>query len=524
MKKSLRNVLLITADQWRGECLSALHHPCVKTPNLDALISESVVFENHYSVCAPCGPSRASLLTGMYLQNHRSCRNGTPLDERHTNIALEMRNAGYAPALFGYTDTSRDPRTTAPELLSRHAYEGVLPGFNAETLLTDDLIPWIEHLKSRGYKIPERNHFVYHHIADYPEAENRGRTFPPPIYEAGDSVTAFLTNEAKAYLSKQNTSWFIHVSYLRPHPPFVAPKPYNSMYAASDVPFPIRAETAEKEASIHPWLGRALDAIGDWFDPWMQSSIGDDGYDKDIRQVRATYYGLITKVDHYVGELIQHLKQMGTYDDTMIIFTSDHGELLGDHWLFGKRGYFDQGYRIPLIVRDPRMEANSCRNRHITNFTESVDIMPTILEWLNLDVPRQCDGRSLLPFCRGEIPSDWRTEVHWEYDFRDVSDPTLEKELGISMDQCALNVIRDEQFKYVHFNGLPPLFFNLEDDPDSLKNLVGDQDYGLKILEYAQKLLSWRMQNDERILTGMKLTSEGVVERQNQGAVLDTYL
>ena len=165
------------------------------------------------------------------------------------------------------------------------------------------------------------------------------------------------------------------------------------------------------------------------------------------------------------------------------------------------------------------MEANSYRNRHITNFTESVDIMPTILEWLDLDVPRQCDGRSLLPFCRGEIPSDWRTEVHWEYDFRDVSDPTLEKELGISMDQCALNVIRDEQFKYVHFNGLPPLFFNLEDDPDSLKNLVGDQDYGLKILEYAQKLLSWRMQNDERILTGMKLTSEGVVERQNQGAV-----
>ena len=104
------NILFITADQWRGDCLSALNHPHVKTPNLDALAADGVIFKRHYAQAIPCGPSRACLYTGMYLQNHRSVLNGTPLDARHTNVALEARKAGYKPALFGYTDVSLDPR------------------------------------------------------------------------------------------------------------------------------------------------------------------------------------------------------------------------------------------------------------------------------------------------------------------------------------------------------------------------------------------------------------------------------
>ena len=104
------NVLFITADQWRWECLSALGHPMVKTPNLDALAREGVLFASHYANAVPCGPSRTSLHTGMYLQNHRSGTNGTPLEARHTNWAKEAAAAGYDPVLFGYTDTSLDPR------------------------------------------------------------------------------------------------------------------------------------------------------------------------------------------------------------------------------------------------------------------------------------------------------------------------------------------------------------------------------------------------------------------------------
>jgi len=123
------NVLLITADQWRGNCLSTLGHPVVKTPCLDALAAEGVLFRNHYTQCVPCGPSRASLLTGMYMMNHRSVRNGTPLDARFTNIALEARKLGYEPGLIGYTDTSYDPRLLHERDPSRGRYDNVMPGF-----------------------------------------------------------------------------------------------------------------------------------------------------------------------------------------------------------------------------------------------------------------------------------------------------------------------------------------------------------------------------------------------------------
>ena len=117
------NVLFITADQWRADCLSALDHPIVQTPNLDALARNGVLFRKHFANAVPCGPSRASLHTGMYLQNHRSGTNGTPLDARHTNWAKETAAAGYDPVLFGYTDTSLDPRQL------------------------DDDDPWLQHLR-----------------------------------------------------------------------------------------------------------------------------------------------------------------------------------------------------------------------------------------------------------------------------------------------------------------------------------------------------------------------------------------
>ncbi len=122
------NILFITADEWRGECLSALGHPHVKTPHLDALAADGVSFRFHYAQATPCGPSRTCLFTGMYMQNHRSVLNGTPLDARHTNVALEARKAGYKPARFGYTDVSPDPRQYAPGDYVLGSYEGVLPG------------------------------------------------------------------------------------------------------------------------------------------------------------------------------------------------------------------------------------------------------------------------------------------------------------------------------------------------------------------------------------------------------------
>ena len=141
------NVLFITADQWRGDCLSALGHPCLRTPHLDRLAESGVLFTRHFSQATPCSPGRASLYTGLYLHNHRVVVNGTP---------LEARKLGYEPLLFGYTDTGVDPRSRAPgdpDLL--RTYGGVLPGMTPVVPMDDDHWPWRRHLARRGYAAPE---------------------------------------------------------------------------------------------------------------------------------------------------------------------------------------------------------------------------------------------------------------------------------------------------------------------------------------------------------------------------------
>ncbi len=155
------NILLITADQWRGDCFSSLGHSVVQTPNLDALAAASVQFTRHYTNDVPCGPSRASLHTGLYLHNHRSGTNGTPLDKRFTNWALECRSVGYDPVLFGYTHTSMDPRGLAQDDPQLGNDEGILPGIrpiiDMGTLCPD----WRNYLEAHGYQLPEVHGATY---------------------------------------------------------------------------------------------------------------------------------------------------------------------------------------------------------------------------------------------------------------------------------------------------------------------------------------------------------------------------
>ena len=171
------NVLFITIDQWRADSLGCAGHPAAVTPNIDRLAAGGVRFERHYAQASPCGPSRASLLTGTYAHVHRSVGNGTPLDDRFTNLALEMADAGYDPVLFGYTDTTADVRNITDENDPRRfTYEGVLPGFTAEVDLTESLEPWgrmaasarLRH-SQRGYPRP-----------DVPTANRRRRCRRPP--------------------------------------------------------------------------------------------------------------------------------------------------------------------------------------------------------------------------------------------------------------------------------------------------------------------------------------------------------
>ncbi len=497
-------MLFITADQWRAECLSSLGHK-VQTPNLDALAADGVLFRKHFANAVPCGPSRASLHTGMYLQNHRSGTNGTPLDARHTNWALEVRKNHYDPALFGYTDTANDPREFDDNHVYLQSYEGPLPGIKPVVMMGTFPHAWAAWLGEQGYEIPDPNWKFYTKKADQTEYEDGGSSPAPLAIPKEQHDTHFMIDRTVEYICEQTEPWVVHLSLLRPHPPWVAPAPYNALYPPAELMDFVRQKDVATESLQHPFLAEYL----------KKPRVAAPPDDKKLARLKASYFGLMTEVDDNLGRLFAYLKESGHWDNTLIIFTSDHGEQIGDHWLIGKMGYFDASYHIPLIIRDPDAKADPVRGQQIDVFSENVDIMPTMLNWLDLPIPHQCDGKSLLPIVRtGKTPSNWRDAAHWEFDFRDIEQgEAMENSLGLTQHQCTLNVIRDDHYKYVHFTNLPPLFFDLEKDPNEMVNQAENPEYLPKVLQYTQKMLSWRMNHDEQTLTHLAITDNGVVSR-----------
>jgi arylsulfatase A-like enzyme len=209
---------------------------------------------------------------------------------------------------------------------------------------------------------------------------------------------------------------------------------------------------------------------------------------------------------------VQRLKDTGQYDRTLIVVTSDHGEMLGDHHVWGKEIYFDPSFKLPLVIRDPRPDR--ARGARVTEFTQAIDIMPTILDWIGQPVPRTCDGRSLVPFLKGSTPDAWRDAVFFEHDFRDVRGQAVERALGITSDECCYAVIRGRKWKYVHFAALPPLLFDMESDPHEMHNLADDPALRDVLLACAQQMLDWRLTAQDRTLTNMSIGAGGVFVRE----------
>jgi arylsulfatase A-like enzyme len=504
-----KNVLLIVVDQWRGLMLPKLGADYLKLPNLDKLCAEGVTFRNHFTQAVPCGPARASLLTGMYLMNHRAVQNTIPLDSRFTNLAHELRRGGYDPALVGYTTTTPDPRKTAPNDPRFFVLGDIMDGFHSVGAFEnrDAYFGWVA---GQGFKLPAVREDIWK-----PQGESEGGATPrPAVIPKELSDTAWFTERGLAYLQgRAGRPWFMHLGYYRPHPPFIASEPYNSMYRPEDMPKPVRASSPAEEAKQNELLAYYVNNINQASFFQDGKGLGSGMTEAQVAQMRATYCGLMSEIDDHLGRVFDYLKATGQWDDTLIVFTCDHGEQSGDHHLLGKIGYFDESYRIPMIIRDPRQEANGTRGTIVDKFTETVDTTPTILDWLDLAIPRQVDGRSLLPFCEGDVPSDWRTEVHYEYDFRDLHYSKPESSLGVPMDKCGLAVVQDEHYKYVHFAALPPLFFDLKKDPGQFVNLAGDPAYAAKMGEYAHKMLNWRIGFAERTLTGYRATPKGLEVR-----------
>ena len=496
-----KNVLFILIDQLRADCLTGALAQYVDMPHLRALMADSTSFLNHYSVCSPCGPSRASLLTGQYAMNHRSVRNGTPLTHDRPHLAGEVRKLGYLPLLFGYTDIAHDPRQFHVNDPSLRSYEQVIPGF--EEILEmrlEESWPWRADLIAKGYDVP---------MPLYPTffCPKGSRLNDPAIYQAEDSDTAFLTNTCIRHLAARPSGWFAHLTYIRPHNPLVAPEPYNRMYDPSILPHPIIAGDLEREAARHPFLKAGINnqILTKIVEGFSDVPVNDE----NIAIMRSIYLGLVTEVDHHIGRVINFLKESGLYDTTLIVVSSDHGEMLGDHHLWGKTSCYDAAYHIPLIIRDPDQAAHS--GTTIYQPTESIDIMPTILDLLGSDIPHTVDGRSLAPFLRGQIPERWRHCTYSELDFGHPISPTLEQSrLGLSVDESNLAILRTEQHTLVHFaGGLPQLLFDRKKDGEK-RDISQDSGAGSILLDMSRQMLSHRMTHPEGRFSHTAVTTAGV--------------
>ena len=507
-----KNVLLIVVDQWRGDTLPMLGHH-IDTPNIARLAERGVTFTQHYTQAVPCGPGRASLLTGMYMMNHRAVQNTIPLDARHTNVAWEARKGGYEPALVGYTTTTPDPRYTDANDPRFRVLGGEMDGWKlvgSWGLKMETYFAWAARNWPDMPAVPDDMW-----LPRDPEQAGTGATNQPSLVPEEFSDTAFFTERALEYLhGARNKPWFLHLGYYRPHPPFIAPEPWNSMYDPADSPEPVRAASAEEEAAQHPLLDFYLKDVRKERFFRHGKGLGADMSVEEVKQMRATYYGLMSEVDAQLGRIFDFLEETGQWEDTLIIFTSDHAEQLGDHHLLGKLGYFDESYHIPMIISDPRPEADATRGTMVNEFTETIDTMPTILEWMGLPIPRTCDGESLLGFVeQGRAPEGWRTEVHYEFDYRNIFYSEPEAHVGTGLDDSSLAVLRDNRYKYVHFTNAPALLFDLEADPAQLHNVAQNPAYQGVVLNYAQKMLSWRMRYMDRTLTGYAASPEGLRKR-----------
>ncbi len=471
------NVLLITLDQYRGDALSCAGHPIVRTPGLDALAAGGVRLANHFAQAAPCAPGRAALYTGTYQMTNRVVGNGTPLDDRFDNVARMARRAGYRPTLFGYTDQGIDPRlVTDPDDPRLSDYEGVLSGFDVGLDLRGPAELWLAWLADDGHELRDAEHALV----------------TEPDRPAELSQSAFLTDHLLAWIDRQDEPWFAHASYLRPHPPYAAAGHWSNEYDPDDMPTPM--PVGENLHGIH----RAL--LGN-----SQSAAPTDP--AKMARWQAQYFGMCSEVDDQLGRIWESLQRSGQWDETIVIVTSDHGEQLGDQGLVQKAGFFESSYRIVGIVRDPRRP--DTHGTVVEEFTENVDVVPTIAHLLGEETPAQCDGHPLTPFLDGDTPTTWRTEAHWEWDWRDSLPDDTADPWNRDADRCNLAVVRNRTHAYVQFGNGSWRCFDLAADPTWCTEVT---DPGV-VLPLAQSMLAWRSRHLDRNLTGFWLRDGGVGRR-----------
>ena len=319
-----------------------------------------------------------------------------------------------------------------------------------------------------------------------------------PAFHAAEHCESAYTVEVgmRHIRARHGAPWALHVSTFRPHPPWLASAPFAQDYHHSQCGGTPRHATIEQEAAAHPYLA----------DKFRAGPGGGNApeSEEELNMLRSQYLACCAEVDNSLGKLFDFLKERGEWDKTMVIFTADHGEQLGEHWILSKTGFFDGSYNLPMIIRDPRPSADATRGTVVDQYSEAVDVLPTICEAFGLPVPPAVDGRSLLPFLEGTAEpvsthaicrclwfyvllvreqsavacdlygvfawyerllvaqAQWKDAAHFEFDFRGDAE-----RLGLNPHDCTLCVLRGERYKFVQFAvpGWPPLLYDLQTDP-----------------------------------------------------------
>ncbi|MCP1643202.1 arylsulfatase A-like enzyme [Pseudomonas citronellolis] len=474
----IRNVLYIMCDQLRRDYLSCYGHPHLHTPNIDRLAAEGVRFARAYTQGTICGPSRMSSYTGRYVSSHQVSWNAVPLPLEELTLGDYLRPAGIRTALVGKTHATAnlegmqalgvDPQSERGQQLAEAGFEpydrndGIYPDGE---LFADkrESAPYTHYLRGLGYAGDN----PWHDWANAAEGANgevlsgwqmRNAGLPTRLPEP-HSETVYATSRAIDFMREQGDEpWCLHLSYIKPHWPYIAPAPYHALYGPGQVLPALRA--APGEESEHPV-----------YKAFQQHQESLNFSREEVRNtVIPTYMGLIRQIDDQLGRLFEHMQSSGRWDDTLIVFTSDHGDYLGDHGLGEKEFLLEPAVGVPLLIRDPRAAADASRGTVEQALVQSIDVLPTLLDAFALPpAAHRVEGRSLQPLLHGQRPADWRDYAIAEYDYA-FQAPARER-LGRPIDACRMYMVRSERWKYLAYDGFRPQLFDLQADPGELRDL-----------------------------------------------------
>ena len=506
-----KNILFIMFDQLRHDYLSCAGHPHLKTPHLDKLAAKGVRFSKCYVQSPICGPSRMSFYTGRYVHSHGASWNNFPLKVGEMTLGDHLRERGMDCWLIGKTHMKSDDPGMERLGIARDSVIGArVSECGFDIFERDDGLwgegpagfydkrrsPYNAYLKSKGYDA--ENPWLHNANAGLDEKGDIASGWflrhsdKAANIDERDSETPWLTGRAMDFIAEKAAEnarpWLCHLSYIKPHWPYIVPAPYHTMYGKDDLTKVVR-DPCEKD-DPHPVYAA-----------FMDTEVSRNFSRDEVREtVLPAYMGLIKQADDQMGRLFHWLEVEGQMDNTVIVVTSDHGDYMGDHWLGEKDLFHDPSVRVPLIIYDPSAEADGTRGTVCDALVESIDLAATFVDMVG-EVPEHIlEGRSLWPFLKGKKPESWREFAVSEYDY---SATPQAKVLEVDPRHARLFMLVDARWKCIFADGgFRPMLFDLLNDPNELNDLGGSGDHGDIIDKFQARLSAWARRPSQRTTVG----------------------